>query len=70
MGEQSEQFASEVEELFSKRINAFAEWVAANWKFDGADNDLGLTPEQAEGWNRCCDGIKGAAAVWLEEWGP
>lgn len=70
MGEQSENFAMEVEELFSRRVNAFAEWVAKNWTFDDGENDIDLSPEQVEGWNKCCEGIKGAASVWLEETGP
>ena len=72
MGEQSESFATEVEELFAKRLHGFAEWVATQWTFKdgegGADQDM--NPEQVEGWNRCCEGLKGAVQMWLEETGP
>ena len=70
MGEQAESFAIEVERLFEERVKAFAQWCETNWTFDGADNDIELTPEQVEAWNRCCESIKGAASVWLEEFDP
>lgn len=69
---EAESFASEVGDLLSQRIKRFAAWAEKDWRLDPTDAktlaDLELTPEQAEGWNRCCDSLEGAAFQWLEEW--
>ena len=70
---EAEHFADDVGELLSERIKRFAAFCEKEWRLDPADkqtqSDLDLTPEQIEGWNRCCQSLGGAALQWLEEWG-
>jgi hypothetical protein len=69
---ETDAFADDVGELLSARIKRFAAWAGKDWRLDPKDRqamkDLDLTPEQIEGWNRCCDSLEGAAFQWLEEW--
>lgn len=49
-------------------LDAFMAWVAEHWTI--APHEVvasDMTPEQAEGWNRCVDSIPAALALWLED---
>lgn len=67
MSEQSVEFVADVEDLFRRHFRAFAKYVDMNWK---AEADADLTPEQAEGWNRCCESLGTAYECWTEEFFP
>lgn len=73
MSEQIESFTDDVGELLARRIKDFAAYMAREWKIDPANDkeleEIGVTADQADGWNRCCDSAEGAAALWLEEFG-
>jgi hypothetical protein len=68
--DEAESFSNQVAELFAARVKAFALWCETQWTIthEEAERDnLKMTPEQVEGWNRAVQSLSGAASVWLEE---
>ena len=66
--EPGERFAAAAEELFGRQMERFIEYIERDWVLKpGDDLPEDMTDADLAVWNRCCESMRGALELWLED---
>jgi hypothetical protein len=67
MSDALDSFSIDAARLFEEHLTRFVAWCEKHWRFERGQGEPDLTEDQAEGWNRCIEGLSGAVACYMEE---